>query len=269
MDNLVSIVIPVYNVGEYLEECLNSVLAQSYSNIEIILVDDGSSDDSLELCFRFASKDRRIKVISQENGGLSVARNKGLDLVEGEFICFVDSDDIIHPDFVEVLLSYLVNNDADIAMCRYRNFNNADEITSIGESTETKTIIISGEEALNNLYTEGWYPNNIIAVNKLYRRFIWQDFRYPVGKIHEDEYIIHHIYSQVRKIVSISIPLYYYRRRENSIMHSSISEKRIYDIEELYTSRRLFFTERANYELVGKTNDAETMTMAQLFLEKE
>jgi len=248
-NSLVSIIIPVYNVQSFISECIESVIKQSYSNLEIILINDGSSDSSGTICEEYAQQDKRIKVIHKQNGGLSEARNLGLDKAQGAYISFVDSDDVIDANFIQVLISLLLNSEASIALCDYTLFS-----TNLPQSAPNDDCfqLYTGHYMLENLYNKKWVPKNVIACNKLYERSVWEELRYPKGLIHEDEYVIHHIYDQVDQVAYSPIPLYYYRQREASIT-KEISAKRIDDIVQLFNVREVYFKDRG-YDLLVKEN---------------
>lgn len=212
MDKLISVVIPVYNVEKYLKECLESVLNQTYKNLEIILVDDGSKDSSGEICDEYAKRDSRIKVIHKKNGGLSDARNAGIDAARGEYITFVDSDDYIEEDMYEFLAKNMEKADADISICQvYYVYKEAKE------TTHTPNIYLEMDsiEAIKHVNMVGYYT--VAAYDKLYKRDIFKEIRYPVGKINEDWYIICEVFDKANKIVYSSEPKYNYRKRKGSI----------------------------------------------------
>ena len=215
---LISIIVPIYNVERYLEKCIESILTQTYTNLELILVDDGSPDRCPVICDEFAKKDNRIVVIHKKNGGLSDARNAGLDIAQGKFIGFVDGDDYIDPQMYEILFDALFKNDADMSICNYVKVNEQYElITEKNNILPIKDACISPDEFMHG-YTGkyGWFY--VIACNKLYRKKLFDKCRYPIGKQHEDAFLIHHIVYNCRKIACIKAPLYYYVEREGSIM---------------------------------------------------
>lgn len=214
-DPLISIIIPVYKVEDYLERCINSVIDQTYRNLELILVDDGSPDRCPVICDEYAQKDSRIRVIHRENGGLAEARNSGLDIAKGEFISFVDSDDAIHPQFIASLYKAIIQTGSDLALCGFLNiFKEDDEI--ITDFADSQVNSYTGVELLNGAYD----IEHIVAWNKLYKKEIWQRLRYPKGKYHEDEFVFHSVFYSAKKICKIATPLYYYFRREDSITTS-------------------------------------------------
>ncbi|PPL00253.1 glycosyltransferase family 2 protein [Parapedobacter indicus] len=211
---LISVIVPVYKVEDYLERCVDSILIQTYRNLEIILVDDGSPDNCPIICDEYTRKDNRIRVIHRENGGLSEARNSGLDVAKGEFISFVDSDDAVHPQFIESLYKGIVQTGSDFAVCGFQSFSEESEIKTDFSSHEVYSY--AGTDLLNGSYNIEY----IVAWNKLYKKEIWQNLRYPKGKYHEDEFVFHLVFYSAKKICRIKLPLYYYFRRENSIMTS-------------------------------------------------
>lgn len=233
MQDLISIIIPIYKVEEYLDECISSVVNQTYNNLEIILVDDGSPDNCPMMCDEWARKDSRIKVIHKENGGLSDARNAGLDMATGDFIAFVDSDDWISPDMYEKMLQTILQENADICSCGIVSSYPEREICM-----NVKAVVGNSEQILEMIYDDTAFP--VAAWNKLYRRSCWERFRFPVGKICEDTFTTYLLVDRASKIVQISDALYYYRIRENSIMTASFTRKRM-DEEEAW---------RCNYEFM-------------------
>lgn len=216
-EKLVSVIVPIYKVEAYLEKCIQSIQNQTYRNLEIILVDDGSPDQCGKICDRYKERDERIRVIHKENGGLSDARNFGIDAATGEYILFVDSDDYIHPRMVEILLKKLEDSGADIAVCDFRQVDEKEIVVDDAEVCEASVSeSFSGQEIMNNLQ----YRNllTVVAWNKLYKSDLFVQLRYPKGKIHEDEFLIHRLLHLCQKTVYISNKLYYYVRREGSIM---------------------------------------------------
>lgn len=181
----VSVVVPIYNVENYLEECIESILNQTYSNIEVILIDDGSTDGSGALCDEYKKKDKRIYVLHKKNGGLSDARNMGIDNAKGEYITFVDSDDIIARDMIEYLLCLLNTYKADMAVCQCDYVDeNSKLIKNI--SNVKKTCVSGIEECLKTLLVDSGL--NTVAWGKIYKTDYFKNVRYPIGKYHEDIY---------------------------------------------------------------------------------
>ena len=179
-----SIIIPVYNVNEYLKNTIENVLAQIYQDYELILVDDGSTDGSSEICDFFAEKDRRIRVIHQRNQGVSAARNKGVSAANGEYIGFVDSDDLNEPNMFEIMMSIAVAENADIVQCRH---NRKPNILNLKYGNEKR--IVDGKTFVRELfsYTGGEYTNQVALWSKVYKKELFQDIRFPDGRTYEYE----------------------------------------------------------------------------------
>lgn len=255
MDYLISVIVPVYNVLNYLEKCVQTLTKQTYSNLEIILVDDGSTDGSSKLCDKIAKSDNRIKVIHKENGGLSSARNAGLDAAKGEYISFIDSDDSIHLHFYSVLLKVMNETDADIVQCEMLRV--PEQKVDGGVLPEGSVIEFTAEEAIKEFYKSKITVFKS-SCNKLFKRRIFQTLRYPVGKIFEDRWIAARLYSECKKVVYLNLPLYYYTVNPASIMHAKISEKH-YDTCMLYIQHYDYFLEKGNMELAG-------MALRQFFI---
>ena len=220
-NQVISVIIPIYNTKTALPRCIESVINQTYKDIEIILVDDGSTDGSSEICDSYAEKFENIRVIHKENGGLSSARNEGIEVAKGRFLAFVDSDDYVHKDFLKALYSNLIEYDAHISECEYLCVD--DKSTALDNSTRDVKIF-DGTEAI-----KGFLNNNSVesvACNKLYKKEIFDDIRYPYGRIHEDEFVIHHVLFKCKRLVHTTEYLYYYCRHSNSIIGRKYDEKR-------------------------------------------
>ena len=243
---LISVIVPIYKVEKYLPECVESILAQSYKNLEIILVDDDSPDGCPALCDDYAKKDKRIKVIHKKNGGLSDARNAGIDAATGEYICFVDSDDYVAKDYVKKLYEALYGNDADMSVCGYK-YVLENGVKEKGEAP--KAGLLTEDNYWPKVY-DGMYITFVVAWNKLYGKNIFKKIRYKKGMINEDEIILHKILSQCRKIAVIEDPLYFYRKREDSIMGKE-KEKKVLsdDAFEGLLERAEYFLDTKKYEL--------------------
>lgn len=248
--NLVTVIIPVYNVEAYLKKCIDSVLGQSYKDIEVILVDDGSSDGSYSICKEFSEKDKRVRCYHTKNLGLSNARNVGLDHANGEYIVFVDSDDFVHRNMIETLLFKADN--ADLVICNYERVSDAQKVTQDIKCLKDEYWDI--KRFWHNYYWSGLRVFCCVAWNKLYKKKLFDNVRYPVGKIHEDEYIIGDIVSQCNKIKVISDSLYFYVQRENSIMHKDYRGN--LEEAEAYLSRCKAFQKRDLIE-VSRENLSE------------
>lgn len=226
MGEKISVIVPVYNVEQYLERCVDSIINQTYTNLEIILVNDGSTDNSGKLCDELAKKDERIRVIHKENGGLSDARNRGIDEAESDLVGFIDSDDYIDSDMYEVLLKNLNNTDADLSMCAlYDVYNNTPE----AQVTNKETWELSSEQAIKMVMEAKIL--SVTAVNKLYRKSLFTDLKFEVGKIAEDAFIMIKLLDKCEKIVATNEKKYYYVHRENSITTQKFSTKFLNVIE--------------------------------------
>lgn len=213
----VSIIVPIYGVEAYLAQCVESLLMQTHTNLEIILINDGSPDSSGNICDAYATQDSRVLVIHKENGGLSSARNAGLDRSSGEYICFVDADDWVEPDYVTSLLNAAVRVDADIAVCGFTNDLPAkSEVRGFVHGTST----VGSRDALKALYGPD-YLILTVAWNKLYRSELFREHRFYEGMIHEDEAIIATLFLDAQVITCFNTPLYHYRIRSGSITDQS------------------------------------------------
>lgn len=247
--DLISVIVPVYNVEKYLPQCIDSILNQTEKNLEIILVDDGSLDNSGKICDEFSKKDDRIIVIHKKNNGLSSARNAGLDIARGNYIGFVDSDDWLDKTMYEVLLKLLKENNSDISCCDF--FKTANSNDSIPHIDNEIINSYNNIESLNNFYN-GLYTQTVVAWNKLYKRELFKDISYPVGKIHEDEGTTYKLYYKANKITYTNRPLYYYRITPNSITTSKFNKKRL-DIIDVYDEKVKFIKNINNEEIYSKT----------------
>lgn len=230
MEQKVSVIVPIYKVEPYLKRAVASILHQTYHNLEIILVDDGSPDQCGRICDDYAKEDNRITVIHKENGGLSDARNAGLDAAHGEYIVFVDSDDFIAEDYVETLMQCLKKYDADVAMCSYAVTASVELDESIFKASRDETVeVCDRRELLNNLYDANHKDATyfIVSWNKIYKASLWQDVRFPKGRIHEDEATTYKIYDRAQKGVYLHRPLYGYFTAPSSITRDRFNIKRM------------------------------------------
>ena len=226
MQEKISIIVPVYNVEAYLEKCVESILKQTYTNLEILLVNDGSTDKSGELCDKLALRDHRIRVIHKENGGLSDARNRGIDEASSNLIGFIDSDDYIDEDMYETLYRQMVASKADLSMCgHYDVYHQIPE----KQVAEIKTWELMPEEAIKMVMEAKIL--SVTAVNKLYKKALFEQLRFRIGKIAEDAFIMVDLIHQCSKIVATNEKKYYYVHRENSITTQKFSLKFLNVIE--------------------------------------
>lgn len=227
-EDLVSVIVPVYNVSAYLEECIRSICGQTYQKLEIILIDDGSTDGSGEICDQYAEKDERILVRHQENRGVSAARNLGLDIMHGNYIAFVDADDVIHEEYLERLYSLCIRNQCEISCCGYQDFVQKEgslEWRTKGQDLSSIEIW-EGNRALAELNkwrcTEA--TTMVVIWNKLYIKKVWNMVRFPVNTRHEDEFVIHHVLANMNKMAVTMERLYGYRQHGGSYMNSDKPE---------------------------------------------
>lgn len=228
---LISIIIPVYKVEKYLEKCIQSVINQTYENLQIILVDDGSPDNCGKICDEYAQKDHRIEVIHKSNGGLSDARNKGLEIAKGEYIGFIDSDDYIESDMYEVLYNLLKQYNADVSICNFYTVSQGKIAIKNAENRikEYNRIEILKEVLLdNNIQSYAW--------NKLYKKELFDEIKYPVGKKYEDIGTTFYLLEKCNKVVVTGKPEYYYINRQDSIVNN-VTETTITDYIELIMQR--------------------------------
>ena len=224
-NKLVSIIIPIYNAEKYLNKCLDSVCNQTYSNLEIILIDDGSNDRSLFFCKEREKIDHRIRVISKQNEGQGKARNIGLEMMTGEYALFVDSDDYINLDMVRYLLEVAENYGADMVQCLYEEVEETQKIDYTRRiEYQNKKIRV---ENRNHRGLLCYYTADIIPVNKLIHKSLLVENRFPEGVFYEDKHLMFRLRHQAKKIVYVDEPLYYYVQSSNSTMRNKLDEKRI------------------------------------------
>lgn len=211
-NELISLIIPVYNVEQYLTACVDSVLAQTYGNLEIILVDDGSKDASGGMCDALALRDSRIQVIHKTNGGLSDARNKGLAYASGQYVMFIDSDDVVAPDMVTYLYDLIKDTGADIGICDFVHCHPDEKIAYVPES---ERHVYSPEEAICEMLYQTSFL--VAACGKIYRREYFDDIQFPLGMLFEDSAIMYKIFDKAERIAYGNAKLYGYMHREDSI----------------------------------------------------
>ena len=228
--DLISVIVPVYNVEKYLNKCVDSIINQTYKNLEIILVNDGSKDKSGLLCDYYKDKDSRVKVIHQKNKGGGAARNIALDLAKGVFITFVDSDDYISPQMYEYLYNQF-EDDIDLVECEYINVEDDFYSFNLNEK-ECKKLKYTSQEAMKEHILDSNFKQSI--VNKMYRKEVIGDIRLPVGKKIDDEYFMYHIIGNCKCLLHTNPILYAYRQQNLSVMHSMGAINRLQGIEAKY-----------------------------------
>lgn len=249
MNDLISIIVPVYKVEKYLNRCVDSILNQTYRNLEIILVDDGSPDRCGEICDEYSRLDDRVKVIHKENGGLSDARNAGIHIAQGEFFSFVDSDDWVHQEYIERMHELLKISKADISVCNFLRTSKEEEKTEI---IKTELHEFSNLEGLKHL-SGRFYVQLVVAWGKLYHRELFKEIRFPFGKIHEDEFTTYKLIYEAKKIVLTTEQLLYYWQRKDSIMGRGFDIKSKLDLIEAFEGKIEFFKNIGEVDLVAKT----------------
>lgn len=221
METAISVIVPIYRVEKYLPACIDSILNQTFTDFELILVDDGSPDRCPEICDETAKRDARVRVIHQANAGLSAARNAGIEIAHGEWLGFVDSDDYIAPQFYEKLYQTAQRTDADCVMCSVQNVDES------GKSIDSALMRVAdevktGQEVLQKIGRDDVTPY-LTAWNKLYRRKLFNTLRYPAGRQNEDVFVFAELFCQVQRAACVAEPLYFYRKRMGSIMNSAVT----------------------------------------------
>lgn len=245
---LISVIVPAYNVEKYIEDCINSIINQTYENLEILIVDDGSTDSTGDICDKFAEKDNRIKVIHQANGGMSEARNTALKHMTGEYIACIDSDDFVTDNYLNMLYSALKENKADMAMCNFRNVTQ----TAGYNISQNNNKDMFGAKYLDSraLQKELYKSGNIRYVTvwgKLYKKRLFKGIRMPVGRRFEDMYIAPFVFSRVRKAVVFDNRNYCYRVRKGSIMQKK--DRHNMDIVQALGQHILYYVKKHEWEL--------------------
>ena len=238
MNDLISVIVPIYKVEKYINKCVNSIMAQTYKNIEIILIDDGSPDKCGDICDEFEKKDLRIKVIHKENGGQGSARNAGLDVAKGLYVVFVDSDDYIPEDAIEKMYNQILNDDSDMVIGQYTKIY-PDESKKECELNIKEKMIFSREEAMNALHTHS-SPLHCCACAKLYQKKIFESLRFT-STIFEDSQIWPRIINKCTKISAIPDSVYFYFQRDDSTVHSLTDDKRVDGVKVALDISKFFY----------------------------
>ena len=236
---LVSVIVPIYKVEKYLCACVDSILAQTYKNIEIILVDDGSPDSCPKICDDYAQKDSRIRVIHKPNGGLSDARNVGMENANGDYFCFVDSDDMCHTRMIEALMNPILEDKSLLlSAIQSQNFTTDSDINFVNQQISDAKIIDFSAYMHCHYYSAAW--------GKIYHRTLFNEIKYPIGRLHEDEFVTYRICYATNKIAYNLDKLYFYRQRTNSIT-AQPSPKRIFDVYDSDCEKLDFFLNKKEY----------------------
>ena len=251
MDKLISIIVPVYKIEAYIGQCIESILSQTYKELEIILVDDGSPDNCGKICDEYALMDKRIKVIHKKNGGLSEARNYGLAEAHGEYISFIDGDDYIDKSFYQMLLEAAEKNNCDIAECHSVNFEDGKNPQSIYRKGKN---CLTPFEWLTESSVGEFLP--CVVWNKIYKKELFNDVTFPVGRHYEDEATTYKAVYKANRIIRINSALYFYRQRDGSITQA---EKTINEINEQYMAleEKYLFFKKNNEMRIAKFAEAK------------
>lgn len=248
----ISVIVAIYNVERYLSKCIESILSQTYENLDIILINDGSTDKSGEICDKYAAKDSRIRVIHRENKGVAYTRNQGISVAKGEYLTFVDSDDYIHPQMYEILMEYLHKHQAEVAACDYEKVTDTQKVNIINKTDKkfVTNIIESRQDKKRYMYLEQ-YGNALLVWNKIFKKELWNGIQCPEGKVYEDETVTFKILHRANKIVNIREELYYHVKRANSITAISFSPKRLQRLDALET-RIIYYIENNDWEFLSE-----------------
>ena len=242
----ISVIIPVYNVEAYLPECLSCLHTQTYRNLEIILIDDASDDTSGQLCDAYAATDTRAKVIHQPHAGLSAARNRGVAVSTGEYLCFIDSDDVVAPDYAEYLFSLLRDADADMSMARYAGFTDIAPTMAAGADPYA-VHTYTGRQAVCLLLGDDHIVSTVVW-GKLYRRSLFDGGVFPEGRKNEDEAVSYRLYWNASRVVFSDRPLYGYRQRAGSIMAVGFNRQQLHFLH-IAKERAEFFLRQGDIHL--------------------
>lgn len=236
MNDLISIIVPIYNVEKYISKCIDSLIDQTYVNTEIILVDDGSTDQSGKICDFYEKKDSRIKVIHKKNGGLSDARNSGIKIAKGNYFSFIDGDDYINNKTIEFLYNAAINYDSSISICNMKRFYEDNTIEDFYCPTQN-TVCLNGIDRFKTL-------NQPSVCNKLFHRILFDEIKFPKGKYYEDTFVYHELLYKADKVVLNGYNGYMYRCRKNSIIGFNQFNDKYFDFIEAVFKRADFLIKR-------------------------
>lgn len=240
---MISVIVPVYKAEKYIESCVQSILAQTYGDFELILVEDGSPDRSGEICDDLKETDTRIRVVHKENGGAATARNVGLDVAKGEYIAFIDCDDCVHPKYLEFLLALQKETDADFSLCYYDFFT--EDGDWFNDDPRMEYELLNGAELLEN-FTEHYRKVSLISLcMKLFKKEVFEGMRIPEGYIEEDSMSLPHILERSKRIARSEEKLYHWRITPGSVTRSGLTEKSFAHIE-VRRYQAEFFAERGS-----------------------
>lgn len=227
MQEIISVIVPVYNVENYLKKCIDSIINQTYKNLEIILINDGSKDGSGKICDEYAKKDSRIKVIHKENSGVADVRNMGLDIATSDYLLFVDSDDYISHMMIQKLYDKMVLEDPDICMCNYHDVSEDYQIIDKDKNPVICETTLDNTSDIFEHYMGEKHSLYVLPVNKLYKRKLFDGIRYKRGMVYEDELLSHHLVGKCKKVSFVNECLYYYVQTQGSITRSEFSLRKM------------------------------------------
>lgn len=259
---LISVIIPIYNVEPYLEKCINSIVNQTYSKLEIILVNDGSTDNCLKICKKYQDRDSRIIVVNKKNGGLSDARNCGIQKARGNYLFFVDSDDYVNINIINLLYNDLINGKCDISCCLFKKINE-NEIIDDDNILNKKRKVYNSHDAIEKLLYQKGLTNS--AWGKLYKKELFDSIKFPVGDICEDLAIMYKLFALSNKISVNKSQYYYYLQRSDSIINSSFNEKRMVGLE--FAKRQKEFIDSLYCDLTRATSNR--LFMEAIYIQKK
>ena len=252
---LISVIIPIYKAEKYIEKCVKQIMAQTYNNLEIILVDDGSPDKCGMICDELARTDARIYVIHKENGGAATARNAGLDVMKGHYVAFVDADDYMEDNYIEVLYRTLYENNAQVSICSFKTVDEDGKAVaidklhdeSVAQSVENAVIgkanveVFSGTEIILQDLQGHW--EHVAPWGKLYQANLFEGVRYPKWPAYEDEHVFIHVFDKVEKAAACKEKLYYYVQHAGSLMNTAYSEKQRSTTMKMWKERIEFYSD--------------------------
>lgn len=263
MSPILTIIVPIYKVEPYLRQCIDSILNQTWEEFELILIDDGSPDKCGEICDEYSQKDQRIKVIHQENKGLSAARNNGVDIARGKYLTFIDSDDWLKPDMYETLITLAETYNTDIAECGYVKAYDNGLVENINFSYSIQ--VIDGITALQDFHKG--IIRRVVVWNKIYRKTLWENIRFPVGKVHEDEFTTYKLYYKADRILQLDAGLMYYRQRPDSFIGKGFEEKKFANFREAFQEKQEFFHREGLKSLQDLAGVETTASLMDAYLE--
>ena len=245
---LVSVIIPVYNIENYIYRCVNSIINQTHSELEILLIDDGSTDGSKKVCDELAKTDNRITVLHQENQGPSEARNLGINNSHGDYISFVDGDDYINPRMIEILIKEIIDNNSDISVCGVKKvLDSNDELLEFANIEDYKIYNVKQDEIFDLYFKSDIHYDLNVVWNKIYKKVLFENIKFTKGILHEDNDISYKLMDKSRQLTIVYCDLYYYVQRIGSTMHKTIDSKRSEDIIYVNSNMIDYFSYKQKY----------------------